>query len=326
MAEPRKHAGPTPLCADTLQAVTTAARGGAPVRVEDVRERGGHTNEVYEIRLCDGTLLIVKRGRHAWSGATFETSRSASVLLRGSGVLVPEPLPLDAPADGPALQAYWRIPACTLASRWPDLDDTGREQAMRSLAKLLHRLHGTRLPGWGELRAAQRGPRALHAYLEHDLGERLLPAARWVWPTGGDAIRELAAAARSFAGAHGTGPGTLAHNDLHLDNILCEADDEGVRCVGFLDLDSSAAVPPESDVARLQVLHGPLFNQEIPPRWTELVADAYPGGLEPGLTAFFRGFHLGNLGFHAALIGDGEHASRVADALREEVATLPRSA
>ena len=106
--------------------------------------------------------------------------------------------------------------------------------------------------------------------------------------------------------------GTLIHGDLHAGNVLCETEGERIRCVGLLDLETAFAGPPEADLANAEVLHGPLFTQPLPEPWFEHLRAGYGDSLDPLVLAFFRIYHLANMGFYSAFIGDAWHAETVA--------------
>src|SRR5690606_27186047 len=94
-------------------------------------------------------------------------------------------------------------------------------------------------------------------------------------------------------------------------NVLCRVDDGTPTCVGLLDLDGASGAPPESDLARFDVLHGRLFGQPIERPVRERMREGYRGSIDETVLAFFRTAHLANLGFHSALVGDVEHAADV---------------
>lgn len=312
-------------CAE-IQEVIRAVRGeetdGVPV---DIEWNGAHSNDICQIRFGDGRVLMMKRARHAWGRQAFRASSAAARILREQAdILVPEPLSLP-DTNGLPRQAYWRIPDPTLADVWPSLAAGARRSAMRSLGRLLVDVHAVRLPAWGAVAGGERRGEALAEVVGADLVDRLLPAFHGLLPDAAAAVERLS----SFVDAVGEraeqrGP-TLAHNDLHMGNVLCRVEGDEVTCVGLLDLDEAVAAPPASDVARFEVLHGPLFAQHLSPRWRAEVWRGYGRRPEAFLVVFFRALHLANLGLHSAIVGDDAHAELVARALKQEVVKLERT-
>lgn len=310
--------------APLLRALDGEIRGAklAEVRVNDL-----HSNDVFQLRFDDGRILMVKLGRHEWSGTMFERARAASRLIReGSDLIAPAPLDVDSTPDGRPLQAYWRIALPTLGELWPGLTEAERVQAMISCGAMTRRLHGVRIPFWGPLWPRDAAAATLAGSLESDLAGRLAPAVAALWPEALGPLQGLIAAVPAVARRVHGAQARLVHNDLHMGNVLCETDCDGVHCVGLLDLDATLAAPPEVDIASFEMLHGPLFEQRIEPRWMERFREGYGGDVDERLVAFFRAVHLANMGFHSALVGHDVHAAMVAEALRSAVAgaTDPR--
>lgn len=283
---------------------------------------GAHSNDVLELRLAQDRRVMVKRGRHEWARERFAKSRDAARAIRSSeDIVVPEPFALPERENAPPLQAYWRIRLPTLKQLWPRLDEDARIEAMRSWGWLIGRLHSVRVPGWGE--SWRNGSsQTLLEYFDSDLGDRLLRSCHGVWQPAVPTVERLLAQAPRAAEALGERRPTLAHNDMHMSNVLCEIDAGRPRCVGLLDLEDAVAAPPESDLASLQVLHGPHFEQQVDTRWLAEVPIGYGDAVSPVGMRFFRALHLVNLGFYSALIEHHEHAGRVLGALCEEVERL----
>jgi aminoglycoside phosphotransferase (APT) family kinase protein len=107
-------------------------------------------------------------------------------------------------------------------------------------------------------------------------------------------------------------------------NVLCRVEDGEIRCVGFLDLEAALAGPPEADLAKIGIYHGPLFGKPLNGCWFERVWEGYGKPLDPIVLAFFRAFHLVNIGFHSAFTGNKAHAGEIARAAQEEVDALTR--
>lgn len=72
--------------------------------------------------------------------------------------------------------------------------------------------------------------------------------------------------------------------------------------------------------------HGPLFCHPLPEGWARWLREGYGSEPEPFALAFYRAYHLANLGYYSALVGHGEHAREVARALDAEVRALPAAA
>lgn len=302
-----------------------AAPGVQPRQVQ-VRFLAAHSNDVAEVRVPDGRVLMVKRGRYPWSAARMDASRSAAGMLAGSGAVVPAPLPLPEGIDPRPVEAYWRIPHPTLLERWPGLSPAGRRRAIRSLGALLRRVHGVRAPRQGPLGARGGAPGSPEAYLSADLGGRLLPAVEGEWPDAAPPLRELVEAVPRMAERLRQVPPVLLHGDVHLGNVLCRPSGDGVRCVGMLDLETAAGGPAESDLAMAQLQHGPLFTVPLQKGWFELLLRGYRRAPDPLRLRFYRAVHLANMGFYSAMIGHAEHAATVAAALAREVRGLARAA
>ncbi|HEV2131838.1 MAG TPA: aminoglycoside phosphotransferase family protein [Longimicrobiaceae bacterium] len=281
----------------------------------DVVFRGQHSNDLVEIRYADGRALMVKRGRYDWVATRFETSRVASELMRNRArITAPEPLPLPHGLDAQPLEAYWRIPLPTLQEVWPQLPAKARAEVLRSWGELIRRVHVVKLSGHGALLGAQREPLRLTDFLEGDLAGRLRPAVIDIWPAALGILDRLIAAIPEVAARVRESEGTLIHNDLHMGNVLCRVEGDRARCVGLLDLEAALAGPPEADLANANVMHGPLFAQPLGGPWFEQLREGYGVEIDPVVFAFFRTFHLLNLGFYSALVGHHEHAHEVADA------------
>lgn len=304
---------------DVVEGLTSEMEGRQRVQVRRVL---GSSNELLELGFDEDRILMVKRGRHEWVQEMFDTAEAASELLHSrTDLAVPRPLAVEGASSNP-LQAYWRIQLPTLGGLWSQLTGSEQQDALRSLGRLVRRLHRLELPGWGSLLDLDTGPRGLESYLRRDLAERLLPAVVGSWAEGVQPLESLIDTIPVVAARVGGDGGTLSHSDLHLQNVLCRRTDEGVTCVGLLDLDNCRSLPPEADLASFHVLHGPLFNQQLAESRHEALREGYRAHLDPVLLGFFRASSLANLGFHSALVGDDIHAGWIADGLADEVAVL----
>jgi aminoglycoside phosphotransferase (APT) family kinase protein len=282
-----------------------------------------HSNHMAEVQLQPDRVLIVKEPRHYLesAGARFRTCRRAALLLADAGVTAPRYLPLPGIPDERPMLAYWKIPLRTLREIWPDLSDRQKTPLLRGYGKLIGRLHSIRMSGWGSIDPEESSP-SLDAFLQSDLGGRLRPALSVEWPAALPALDALIDAIPAAVEASGDGGGVLNHNDLHMSNILCEEGEAGVDCAGVLDLEAAVSMPPELDFARLLVYHGPLFGQPLDGCWFQRIWEGYGKPLDPGQLAFFKTYHLLNIGFHMAINGNGAHATQTLDAANEELGAL----
>lgn len=305
-----------------VEAIADEAGSAAPVKAS---WNGEHSNDILALDFDDGRTLMIKRARHDWVAPRFEAARAASRLLRHrANVVAPAPLDVPPGIDDLPVQAYWRIPLPTLGAVWPRLSERARARALHSLGRLVRRIHGIRLPGWGPLPGAVAGGESLETYLEYDLAQRLLPAVTDIWPEARPALEALVELVPGVARRAERAGGVLVHNDLHLGNVLCEVEGDDVRCVGLLDLEASLAAPAASDLASFEAMHGPLFEQSLEPRRRREFHKGYGARPDAAVFAFYGAVHLANMGFHSALLGHDEHAARVAAAFRDAVRITAR--
>jgi aminoglycoside phosphotransferase (APT) family kinase protein len=306
-----------------IQAVLSSLfASGEDVVLESATWSGTTSNDVFELRLRDGRTVMLKQARHEWARDRFVASRRAARLLRDhTDVEAPRPIDLPDDPDGPPVHAYWRIQLPTLDRVWPSLHPRARLAAVDSLGSLLACLHTVPTSSWGRL-AAEGEPVSLQDFLGWDLGGRLLPALHAIWPEASEPVERLRRLVPDLVSRVGDRPPTLAHNDVHMGNVLCRVEAEGVRCVGLLDLEASCSLPAESDAASLLVLHGPLFEQALERRWRAAALRAHGFPFDPWAVSFFEAMHLANLGFHSALLGHAVHAAQVRRALQRSVDRL----
>lgn len=276
-----------------------------------------HSNDLLEVEL-GGRRLMVKRGVEAWSGDDFRSARRAARLLRSeAGVEAPRYLDLPEEIAGWPILAWWRIPRAILADAWPGLSPVQRDSALRSWGRLLRRLHRIRVSGWGPLARIGSERHGAASFLWSDLGERLRPAITGTWPEGLSLVDALLERLDRVEAR--TGRPRLVHHDPHLSNVLCEVAEEGVNCVGLVDLEAARGGAAEDDLAYLRIIHSPLVSGSLGDGWFRSVVEGYGREPDPELLGFFRVYHLVNLGFDAARKEWDDHAGRLADAAREEV-------
>jgi aminoglycoside phosphotransferase (APT) family kinase protein len=309
------------LIASLTCAVAPQTGGAAPASVVF---HDAHSNDVAELRFHDGRTLMVKRGRYRWARPRFHASRLASRLLNGrAGVVAPAPLEIPEDLDTQPVEAYWRVELPTLQELWSSLGPDARAQALRSLGRLVARVHSIRVSGHGPLGVAEDKP-TFEAFMHADLGYRLYPALAAQWPDAIEILERLRSAIEKAAERVPADGSALLHNDLHMGNVLCENDGSGSRCVGLLDLETAFAGPPEADLAVLEIHHGPLFSQPVDGPWFDHVRQGYGRRLDPLLMSFFRAYHLLNMGFYSAIVGHHEHAQRVGTAALAETEGIGR--
>ncbi|HLT35929.1 MAG TPA: aminoglycoside phosphotransferase family protein [Enhygromyxa sp.] len=296
--------------------------GGATPTAIELREE--HSNLVAEVELDIGRTLIIKQARYPEMAARFETSRTAARLLRQrTRVVVPEYL--DVPGPNSTL-AYWRIPLPTLEELWPGLREQALRHTLRTLGGLIRRIQQVRLPGHGALLEVERA-RSATEFLLFDLRQRLRPAAAGHWRAALPTIDELVDRTRGMQARVDDREAVLVHNDLFAPNILCEQMRDGeVVCVGAIDFEDAFAGPPEAEFAKIEVLHGPLFGRPQTEQLMREIVTGHGGPLDPLVMAYFRAFHLLNMGFHAAATGHDGHAAEVLDACWRELHALDRLA
>ena len=281
--------------------------------------RDMHSNDVAEVHFSDERVLHVKRVRGPDAAERCATSRRASELLRErAGLVAPAHLEMEPPMDEPVV-AYWRLWERTLdavMALWPP--ERPELDTLRSLGGLIRRIQAVEFTGHGPLSASEA---TLADFLEEDVGERLRPAVYGEWPDGARPLDGLLEVVHRWVRDQPC-PSVLVHNDLHVDNVLCRGHGREHRCVGVLDLEDALAGAPEADLAKIEVLHGPLFGRPWPAEWLDALLHGYdrePHAFRRGL---MRVYHLLNLGFYAAHIGLAERASSVAEAAGLELAAL----
>lgn len=271
-----------------------------------------HSNSLAKARFPSGRILVIKRARYIGMASRFDTSVVASRLIgEGTRLLTPRYLELPDLDDAPPVLVYWWIPSPTLSSLWPELDGPARARALVGCGQLLRELHEIRLQAHGPLLESESSTRTLITFLTEDLHERLHPAIEASWPGHERTLERLDEAFSTALEGRDDPSAVLVHNDLFSANVLCEANEAGPKCVGVLDFEDAISGPAEADLAKTEILHGPLFGRELTASWFENVLDGYSERTDAQLLAVFRAYHLLNMGYHAALIGLHEHAEEV---------------
>ena len=268
------------------------------------------SNDLLRVRVGSRHLML-KRGLEPWSWDRFRTARVAARLItEQTDVRAPEYLPLPETVGGWPVLAWWRLEHPTLDELWPTLDAGARADALASLGRLLARLHGIAMEGWGPPRPSQRRMSG-RPFLLEDLEARLRPAVIGSWP---EALPLVDEAAELVATSWTCDPqACLAHNDVHLSNVVCTVEDEGVRCVGLLDLEAAGGALPEADLSYLALVHSAPMAGDLGRGWMRRVLAGHGRAADERLMRTFRLHHILNIGIHAALAGDHERARHLAD-------------
>lgn len=308
---------------DLVERVLRRIPSGRDRRVEgEILYRDAHSNDVAEVHFSDDRILHVKRARGPGGRERCASAALASRLLRERvGLPVPVHLDLQPPLDEPVV-AYWRIRGPTLDSVVAAWRSGAADRAvLESFGGLLGRIQAVRFPAHGPLDAPER---TLGAHLEEDVRGRLRPAVYGEWPEGAEPLERLLYVIDRWVRGDES-PAVLVHNDLHAENVLCRAAGDSHRCVGLIDLEDAFAGPPEADLAKVEVLHGPLFGQPWPSEWLDEVVRGYGRAPDPFRLGVLRVYHLLNLGFHAAFLGYAERAGQVATVAGLELDALGES-
>lgn len=263
-----------------------------------VVERGGCSNLVTEVWFDSRRAVLIKRARHPHLTVGVDCERAAALLLLNRSNIA---APIHFPTSNitaevvPLYLAYWRIPMPTLSELWRSLSAQQRRIALRSLGSLMRALHRVRVPSFGRLPEALSGSRTLAAFLHEDLAYRLLPAVRSGWEAGVPLVSNLVDYLPSVVQRlEGRFP-ILTHGDLFAGNVLC-ANQSG-RCEGLIDLEDATANIPEADIARLELLHGPMMGHPWCGDWMEEVLVGYAARPDPLILRFYAAYHLANFAF-----------------------------
>lgn len=275
-----------------------------------------HSNDVGRVELDDGRVLMVKVGRFDWAAPRFRAERRAARWLRGQGIVAPEHLATPERVRGRPVLCYWRIPLRTLATVWAGQPAASKRMALRDWGTLLRRVHAVAVDGYGPLATASSRESGLGEHLATDLDERLRPAVAGQWPGGLPSLDRALETLPALADRVGGARPVLLHGDPHAGNVMCSTNG-AVRCEGLIDLETAAGGPPELDLAHALVLHGPHFAQPLADGWFEELRRGYGLELDAFALRWFAVYHMLNLGFYSALVGDQEHATSVAHAAAE---------
>jgi aminoglycoside phosphotransferase (APT) family kinase protein len=213
---------------------------------------GGVNSTVFELRLADGTSLVLKLYSEllAW-----ELGKEPFVygLLAGRGLPVPEILHTDDSRTllprGFALMT--KLDGRMLADVQPSLGEEERMQVYRRIGALLRQWHEVRLDGFGYLGHGEVvDPLPSNAdYMRSLFEQRLATSVELGLP--GQLARRIAAHAAGreelFTGCEEP---CLCHNDCNESNVLVECGDDGWRVSGVLDVGNAVAADPLLDLAK----------------------------------------------------------------------------
>lgn len=288
----------------------------AGAAVESVTWRR-HSNDVGRVQMGDARVLMVKVGLFDWVGPRFRAERRAARWLREQGIVAPEHLGGPERILGHPVLSYWRIDLHTLATVWPTREGPTRRAALQDWGALLRRVHAVPVDRCGPLMNGDGACDGVADFVGADLRDRLRIAVGDLWPEGLAPLDRALEALPELDARVGDAPRVLLHGDPHAGNVMCRAAADPaapVRCEGLIDLETAAGGPRELDLAHALVLHGPLFAQQLPDGWFDELRRGYGMEPDPFAMRWFAVYHLLNLGFYSALIGDREHAAVVAEA------------
>lgn len=284
-----------------------------------------HSNDVGRVELDDGRVMMIKVGRFEWTAPRFRAERLAAQRLHSRDIVVPQHLDVPEEIAGWPVLAYWRIELPTLATIWRERKDPDYGAALRDWGTLLRRVHALPSETCGPLSSDEPCRDGIGEFMEQDLGERLRPAVSVRWPGGLEPLDTVLEMLPELRRRLDDAPKVLLHGDPHAGNVMVRPEETGVSCDGLIDLETAAGGPRELDLAHAMVLHGPLFTQELPEGWFDHLVEGYDMALDPFALRWFAIYHLLNLGFFSALVGDHEHAALVAEDAARRAADLRAS-
>ncbi len=296
-------------------------RADSPADYHVIR-RDRHSNSVDEVHLGDGRILVIKRARDPANIYRFRASRLAAQLVAEvPGLKTPRYVPTPDELADEAVLIYWWVAGPTLHELWPDVIEGDRGRVVRGWGALIRSLQTVELPGHGPVVESVRDDTPLERFMELDLADRLLPAVTEHWPTGVEAVELLLEATPDAARANEGRPPVLVHNDLFDQNVICREEPQ-VECIGAIDFEDAFSGPPEAEIAKTEILHGPLFGQPWTWDWLPHLLDGWGRDADPLLLSFYRAYQLVNMGLHAAGSGLADHADAVAVTVVEEARRL----
>ncbi len=302
-----------------LDHIGEAADGPADYHV--IR-RDRHSNSVDEVHLGDGRILVIKRARDPMNMYRFRASRLAAQLLADvPGLRTPRYVPTPDELTHEAVLVYWWVSGPTLHELWPEVAESERGRVVESWGRLMRRMQTVALPGHGPIVEAAQSDTTLERYMTRDLRERLRPAVAEKWPHGVESVDRLLEAVGALGRATDGRPPVLVHNDLFDQNVICR-NDPVIECVGAIDFEDAFAGPPEAELAKTEILHGPLFGQPWEWDWLPHLVAGWGRTPDALVVSFFRAYQLVNMGFHAALTGLDHHAAAVASTAAAESRSL----
>ena len=314
----------TTLPAAVASALRVMAPSIASATVSTVTAHPTQGNGVWEVALDDGRRLMVKQAAEPGEVRAADYARAARIarIWREADICVPELR--EVPEGDAPTAAYWRLSAPTLRTLWPRLSPHVRAEVLCDWGVLLRRMHDATPPAAGE---------ALERYTTDalaDLSLRLRAQIGWVWPDFLPIFERLRALVPALEDRTTAAP-VLLHNDLHMSNVLCRPEGRGplgptqIRCIGAIDLEDAALGLAESDLGRIAACHHPLFGRPLDGRALHRIAEGYARPLDPLLIAFFRAYHLVNVGYHRAHCGQRACLQDIAEVIDEDVRVMERA-
>lgn len=262
----------------------------------------------------DGRKMVIKQSQYGWAKPRFESAHNASKLIRRqSSVIAPKHITIPEEVAEYPTMAYWYLPYPTLKELWPELSVSQREQASKSLGRMLREIHKIKVPDYGLLHEKD-SYRSASDFMYSDLHDRLKPAIAAYWPEVLPMVDRLIQITKDLPDNENNA--ALVHNDMHLGNIICKVQNDKIQCIGLLDLEEATGGIWESDLASAITLHHPLFlSSKLKGSWfkdfAQYISEGYGEKPDQKLLRFFRIYHLVNLGYFSAMNEESQHARNI---------------
>lgn len=213
---------------------------------------GGVNSSVFELRLDDGSSLVLKLYREL---VELELRKEPYVygLAQGLGLPLATILYVDESKEmlPRCFAVLTKLDGRLLNDVQPELGDDELELVYREIGALLRRLHSVRFDAYGYLGVGEIvEPRTTNSeYMSSQFEKRLQQFGE----LGGNARlqQRISAHVRERAGlfAGDEGP-CLCHNDCHEANLLVTHEDGGWRITGVVDFGNAVATDPLLDLAK----------------------------------------------------------------------------
>lgn len=294
--------------------------GEKEIKITDTFSPKGFSNNIVRLTFDDGRKMIIKQSQYGWARPRFKSARNASRLIRRqSSVTAPKHLAVpEEVVDYPTI-AYWYLPYPTLKKLWPELSVTQKQQASKSLGRLLSEIHQIKIPNYGLLNE-KNSYQSASAFMYSDLHDRLKPSIAAYWPDVLPMVDRLIQIAQNLPDNEDNA--ALVHNDMHLGNIICKVQNDEIKCIGLLDMEEATGGIWESDLASAMTLHHPLFfSSKLKGNgfkdFGQCISEGYGKKPDQKLLRFFRIYHLINLGYFSAMNEEYQHAQHIGKKARE---------